>query len=36
MDLYNVSPDFHKDCPNFDGHDGFSTQFKDLFTAKNW
>lgn len=24
MDLDTVSPDFHKDFPNFDGHDGFS------------
>ena len=26
MDLDTVSPDFHKDFPNFDGHDGFSKE----------
>lgn len=26
MDLDTVSPDFHKDFPNFDGHDGFSRE----------
>lgn len=42
MDLDTVSPDFHKDFPNFDGHDGFSrakmeNYFKNAgFTPTNY
>ena len=37
MDLDTVSPDFHKDFPNFDGHDGFSEEeICTYFKSTGW